>query len=238
MTTTFYIVDDDKLAIDLLSRFIGITPGMELLGATTEPVHAVNMITRHLVKPDIVFLDVEMPGLRGDEVAPLILPFSEVVYTTAHEQYAVQAFNMNMADYLHKPFEYPRFLQAVNKAKSNIALKGGKPLPASEEGAGSIFLKSEGKLVKIPSRQVIMVESERHKIKVYLATGTYITYITIAEMVEALPADEFMRIHKSYIVNLAKIESVAGNTVNLQGGLMASIGPTYRDTFLRRFKDR
>ncbi|WP_029274591.1 LytR/AlgR family response regulator transcription factor [Pedobacter borealis] len=233
MNAKVYIVDDDQSVIDMISDYVSQTTGLELLGATTQPVHALNMITRYAIKPDIVFLDIEMPGMQGDQIAPLLMPFTEVVFITGHDAYALQAYNLNMVDYLHKPFDYARFLQAVNKVLAKLSLRDRLPLSTAGK---SLFLKIGGSLVKIPEQEVIMVESERHKVKVYTDTDIYTTYISIAEMAAALDSSNFMRINKSYIINLEKIVNVEGNEVMLEKGFRASIGPTYKNEFIKRIR--
>lgn len=233
--STCYIIDDDQNTIDQISNCVSLTPDLQLLGATTNPIHGVNVITQQVIKPDFVFLDIEMPDLPGNQVAPLLIPYTEVIYTTGHDEYAVQAFNLNMADFLHKPFDYPRFLMAVNKVLAKIKTKNSSHIPIVQND-GNIVLKIGGKLVKIFQHDIIMVESEKHKTNVYLENQIFTTYISISEMVEVLDKVGFLRINKSYIVNLNQIIRIEKNVVVLKSAYCAIIGPTYREQFFERLK--
>jgi len=231
MNKLVYIIDDNQSNIDLLKEYVLRTEGLELIGTTTEPVHGLNMIVGGNLKADIIFLDIEMPGQKGTEIAPLLMPFAHVIFTTAFHDYAVLAFDLGMADYLLKPFDYTRFLAAVRKVLEQFQSKGGKQFVTYEQG---LFIREGGKIIRISKSDIIMVESQRHIVRIYQADSNHSSYISIGEMEEALKDWNFMRINKSYIINLGMIVNIEGAEVRLKKDYRAIIGPKYREEFFAR----
>ncbi|TPE42558.1 LytR/AlgR family response regulator transcription factor [Pontibacter mangrovi] len=230
--TTCYIVDDEQHAIDVLSRYIQNTPGLELKGAEDNPLHALNAITSGKASADITFLDVDMPQLSGIDLAGLINGCTTVVFTTAYPDYAYQAFDKDAVDYLLKPISYERFLRAIAKVKE--ALKRKQTAPAEEQNDEYFYIKADvkGKYVKVSLADIIYVEAMQNYVRIQTPSEKLTTYLSMKEIEEHLPAAEFTRVHKSFIVSNAKVRSVEGNLIMLTDENTVSLGRSYRTAFL------
>lgn len=226
--TTCYVVDDEQHAIDVLSRYIQNTPGLKLVGLEENPLHALDTITSGKVSADITFLDVDMPQLSGVDLAGLINSCTTVVFTTAYPDYAFQAFEKNAVDYLLKPISYERFLRAVAKVKESL-----KPKAKKQEDA-YFFIKADvkGKFVKVSIEDIVYVEAMQNYVRIQTSSERLTTYLSMKEIEEHLPTADFTRVHKSFIVNNAKVKSVEGNQIMLSNENSVSLGPSYRATFL------
>ncbi|WP_266204466.1 LytR/AlgR family response regulator transcription factor [Pontibacter kalidii] len=230
--TTCYVVDDEQHALVVLSRYIQNTPGLELKGAEENPLHALDAITSGKVSADITFLDVDMPQLSGIDLTGLINSCTTVVFTTAYPDYAYQAFDKNAVDYLLKPISYERFLRAIAKVKE--ALKPRQIVPAVEQNNAYFFVKADvkGKFVKVSLEDIIYVEAMQNYVVIHHAAERLTTYLSMKEVEEHLPTADFTRVHKSFIVNNAKVKSVEGNQIKLADESTVSLGPSYRTAFL------
>lgn len=227
-----YIIDDEQYAIDILVEYIGLTPGLELIGTTTEPIEAITAITSGEIKADITFLDIEMEGIKGDKVAPILQPYTHIVFSTAHRHFAPDAFDLNAVDFLLKPFGYDRFLKAVTKMRERLA---HKEEPKFIEPP-IFYIQSEGKgnFIKIAECDIVYIESLGHYTKIHLDAKSYVTNISITELGGNLKSPYFLRVHKSFIVNLSKITALEGNVVHMGDKLNAVIGPSYRKAFFEK----
>ncbi|MBS1533106.1 MAG: response regulator transcription factor [Bacteroidetes bacterium] len=233
MSLRCYIVDNEDHAISLLTKHINKTPGLELVGSDTNPLEALEKITSGSIKADVCFLDIEMPQLSGLELAALIQRDTHVIFTTAHEQFALKAFDTDVIDYLLKPFEYPRFLKAIQKVQKLVA-------DAPNTGERTfIFIQSEtkGKLIKVLFENIFFIEGAQNYLRIMLDDGGHLTYLSLKEMEDILPKTMFMRIHKSYIINLDKVSSVEGGMVHLNNEAAIQLGSTYKKDFLERIND-
>lgn len=220
------IIDNEDHALDVIRKYILKTPELELAGAELNPLQALNKITNGEIVTDITFLDIDMPQLSGIELAELIQPYTRIIFTTAFGEYAVNAFDKDAIDYLLKPVSYQRFLKAISRAKEKI-----KPNPnAIKNERDHFFIQSEGKgkLIRINHQEITYIESAQNYIRIHLPDHIYLTYFTMAEMEETLPADKFKRIHKSYIVNLDKITSIEAGMLHLADGSAVALGQSYR----------
>jgi DNA-binding LytR/AlgR family response regulator len=229
-----FVVDDEAHAMEVLTRYIRKTPGLELAGAEENPLVALDHITNSQVAPGIAFVDVDMPQLSGMDLAELIPAGTEVIFTTAFPDYALQAFEKNAMDYLLKPITYERFLKAVGKVKEKLALKtctAGK-----QEEADYIFVKGDmkGKVVRILLADILYIEALQNYIKIYTTKGLHVTYLTMKEIAAALPSCTFVRVHKSFIVNTRQVKAVEGNLIVLVNEKMISVGANYRPGFMER----
>jgi two-component system LytT family response regulator len=211
---TCYVIDDEEHAIDTLTGYINKFPGLDLIGTSINPLIAMNEIRENPV--DIVFLDVDMPEISGLDVADIISSFTSVIFTTAFPNYAMQAFEKNGSDFLLKPISFDRFTKSVIKVQNLIRNKNHVDAPAAD---GYFFINPgiKGKMVKLNYSDITYVEGLKNYVVIYTTEGKHITYLSMKEVEKAIPNDQFVRIHKSYIINLNKIKSIDGNNVILGG---------------------
>lgn len=236
MNLACFVIDDESYAADLIRRHIERTPELVLAGVETDPVLAVKKITSEQVACDVAFLDINMPMLSGLEVAEQVMPFTHVVFVTGDERYAVAAFEQGALDYLLKPATYPRFLQSIARVREKMQYR---EFSGRVNAPGKIILKSDrkGKFVFVDPQEILYIESLAKYLKVHLVNKKiHLTYQTLYEMEERLPASTFLRIHRSYIVNLNLIEGLEGNTVELNQGARLPLSASYKDEFLNRIK--
>ncbi|MGE9310486.1 LytR/AlgR family response regulator transcription factor [Niabella sp. CJ426] len=216
------IIDDDPIAITLVEKAIVATTGLTLLACSTDPVAAYNEIASGAIVTDIVFMDVDMPNINGMQLASLIKPYAVVIFVTGHPQYSLEAFDKDVADFLLKPFTYERFVKAVQRAEALLS-----------QPKDFFFVKVKSKMQKIYKSQIIYVESKRNSICFLLKENrVYETLGNMEEMMVTLGNKDFMRVHQSFIVNLAAIESLEGNMLALEGKKEVPIGRTYKEAVM------
>jgi Response regulator of the LytR/AlgR family len=220
------IVEDEPLAAKVLSDYISQVPFLQLKGTFKDAILATEYLMDHTI--DLIFLDIHLPKLKGMAFLKTLSHPPAVIITTAYHQYAVEGFNLNVTDYLLKPFEFERFLVAVNKVKSGQREKA-EPKD-SQDIKDYLFLNVQKKKVKILFSEITYIESQREYIKVVTTKTEYISKISTNEMEELLPSDRFKRIHRSFIISLDKIESYTADTVEVSG-MSIPIGRGYRDVF-------
>lgn len=228
MTISTFIIDDEPHAIDVLKKYIGMTPGLQLRGSALDPLQALREITS-LSPPDLTFVDVDMPVLTGIELAGLINRYTRVVFTTSYREYGVEAFEKNALDYLLKPFSYERFLGCIQKFRE--LQTGRQQTDPNERSALFISGGTKGKLIKVLPDELIHAEGAQNFVRLHFATESLLVYLTLQEVLEKLPGNHFARIHKSHIVNVLKIKSVEGGQVRMENQAVIPIGRTYQDAF-------
>jgi len=232
-------VDDEPLALGLVSKFIEQTAFLQLAGKYAGAVEALNAI--HTNQIDLVFLDIQMPGLNGMELARVLDKAAgkpRIIFTTAYNQFALEGYKVDALDYLLKPFNYPEFLQAAQKALHYAELlnKTAPPAPAIHETADAgdnyIFLKVEYQLVRIALDDILYVEGLKDYVRVELknAGKPILSLTSLKALEEKLPAKRFMRVHRSFIVSLDKISSMTKNAVQV-GKKLITIGDQYKEAF-------
>jgi len=200
-------IDDEPLALSLIKEYILKTPYLELAGTFDNPADAGNFLSNN--KADLMFLDIQMPDLSGiDFIKTLPIP-PKVIIATAFEKYALETFKINAVDYLLKPFDYAEFLAAVNKARKMLDLESNA-LVKIDADQQFLFLKSEYRIKKISFHEILYLEGMKDYIKVYLETTDkpVVSINTLKALEEKLPSTQFMRVHRSYIVNLQKIDTI------------------------------
>jgi DNA-binding LytR/AlgR family response regulator len=231
------IVDDEWDAIDVITHYVHQTPMLELVKATTNPLEALQLVATQ--KIELLFLDIQMPQLSGMDLAKAINGKSKVILTTAYSEFAVEAYNLEVVDYLLKPIPFPRFLTAVQRAARQINEADAASL--SEEDEAYIFVKTEskGKLLKIELDDVDYIEAANNYIAVHRAGKKTLVYTTMKEMEERLPRKQFIRVHKSFIVPVAKITGIEGNKLQLRNTKSdIVIGESYKPTLMEMIKNR
>lgn len=196
------IVDDEPLALSLLESYVNKTPFLNLTGKYSSAMQAMKELPD--MKVNLLFLDIQMPELNGLEFSRMVDPQTRIVFTTAFGQYAIDGYRVNALDYLLKPISYPDFLQAANKALQWFDLVQ-KP-----EEKESIYVKSDYKLVQIELKKILYIEGLKDYIKIYLEDSTkpILSLMSMKSMEELLPANRFMRVHRSYIVQKEKIRII------------------------------
>ena len=219
------IVEDEPLAVKVLVDYISQVPFLELQGTFKDAILATNYLRDQAT--DLIFLDIHLPKLKGMAFLKTLTNQPAVIITTAYHQYAVEGFDMNVTDYLLKPFDFERFLIAVNKVKTAQAEK--KPLTESVEAKDHLFLNVQKKKVRILFSEILYVESQREYIRIVTTKKEYISKMSTHEMEALLPVHLFKRVHRSFIVSINKIDSYTAETVEING-VSIPIGRGYRDS--------
>jgi len=217
------IIEDEPLAVKVLVDYISQVPFLELQKTFKDAILATEFL--HDINTDLIFLDIHLPKLKGMTFLKSLPNPPAVIVTTAYHQYAVEGFNLNVTDYLLKPFEFERFLVAVNKVKTKEREK--PELNESEETRNFIFLSVRKKKVKILFSEIFYVESQREYIKIVTAKRTYLSKISTQKIESLLPSNQFKRIHRSFIISIDKIESYTAETVEING-VAIPIGRGYK----------
>jgi len=205
------IIDDEPIACRGLEEYIAEIEFLTLINICDNAVKAYAFI--HSEKVDLIFLDIEMPKVTGIEFLQSLKNPPAVILTTAYPDYALQGYDLDVIDYLVKPVSFPRFLKAATKAKD--FLTGRNTDRENKTDKDHFFLKVNSKFEKIFYDEVLYVEAMQNYVAVHLQDKKLISYITISQVETGLPAHLFMRIHKSYLVSLSKIQSIEGNTLTI-----------------------
>jgi len=232
--TRCVIIDDEQASIDVLSRYIDQYPGLDLVGSSADPIPAIEMIRE--LKPELVFLDIRMNEMTGLELSTEINPSIRVIFCTAYADYAVRSYEVNAVDYLLKPIEFERFSRAVKKAQAFIALD---VKPAS--GADFLLIKggTRGKRIRIDLAELDYVEALNNYVAFHVSGKKILAHLALKEVEYKLPADDFMRVQKSYIVALNQISSLENNELVLKKtGVRIPISLNYKELFLEKMKEK
>ena len=229
-------IDDEPLALQQIAAYIGKVPYLELVAQCQSALEAHQFLQHDTV--DVIFCDINMPDLNGmDFIKALVAP-PLVVFTTAYADYAVEGFKVNAVDYLLKPFGLQDFMRAAGRVRDRLELSAepsslnAKPSSLNQDNDDVVFLKTEYRIVKVSISDIRYVEAMSEYLKVYLESEPkpIITLLSMKKMEERLP-DYFMRIHRSYIINLTKIQEVNKNRVIMDSDTYLPIGDMYKETF-------
>jgi DNA-binding LytR/AlgR family response regulator len=228
---TCIALDDEPLALLVLRKYIEKIYFLECKGFFTDAEDARNVLASGAV--DIIFLDIQMPDINGIEFfKSLSLKRTAVIFTTAFDEYAIDGFNVDAVDYLLKPIAYDRFLRAVNKAKEYLEY-----LSSQELQHGYIFVKSDYQMMKIFLRDIMYIEGLDDYIKIYLPQRSVLTLMTLKAITQKLPSKDFLRIHRSYIVPVNKIDHVSRSKIRI-GDMDIPIGISYSEGFFSAMRQR
>lgn len=217
------IVEDEPLAVKVLADYISQVPFLELQGTFKDAILATAWLRDN--RPDLIFLDIHLPRLKGMAFLKTLPHPPAIIITTAYHQYAVEGFELNVTDYLLKPFEFERFLVAVNKVKT---AEKEQTEPSENETKDFIFLTVQKKKVKILFADIVYIESQREYIKIVTTKNEFITKMGTHEIEALLPANLFKRIHRSFIISVNKIDSYTAEMVEVNG-IPVPVGRGYRD---------
>jgi DNA-binding LytR/AlgR family response regulator len=216
-------IDDEKLALDLLEDNIRKIPFLELAGKCNSGFTAMEILQKE--KIDLIFLDIQMPDISGIQFLKSLPVKPMVIFTTAFENYALEGFELDVIDYLLKPFSFERFLKAVNKAQEYHSLLEKADVPAS---GGFLFVKSEHKLVRLQFDEILYVESLKDYVKIYTGEKPIVTLLSMKVIEEKLPPRDFLRVHRSFIVNVRKIQVIEKRHIRIMSHEIP-IGDNYRE---------
>jgi DNA-binding LytR/AlgR family response regulator len=212
------LVDDEYLALNLLETFISEVPELEIVGKVKSPLKALEILAE--VPVDLLFLDIQMPVLSGNNLLRTLRHTPVTIFTTAYADYAVEAFSLDVADYLLKPFSFERFLQAVNKAKARLReTQTLAPLVATTalDAMPDFFsVKVDGKMVKVHYDDILFIEGLKEYVRIVCREARYVTLESLKNLEDLLPKRNFVRVHKSYIVAKDKVQALDGNLLEIQ----------------------
>jgi DNA-binding LytR/AlgR family response regulator len=229
MTTKAIVIDDEPLAHEIIRSYSENIKTLEIKAYCNDALEALEILNQEQI--NLIFLDVNMPKLSGIDFLKTITNPPLVILTTAYTEYALEGYELNILDYLTKPFSFSRFLKAVRKAEGLLSLQNS-PETGGKKGE-SIFIKSNKKNYQVHFNEIVYIEGLGDYIKLYTEKTHLVTNIPMKKMEELLPHDLFLRIHKSFIINLKKIISIEGNIVEISSQKLV-VGHNYRTKFFER----
>ena len=234
MKISCIVLDDEPLALEVLSSFIARIPYLVLEGQYTDPFFAMEHLRKK--KVDLLFVDIQMPDISGIELVKTLNNPPKIVFTTAYSSYAIEGFNLNAMDYLLKPIAFDRFLVAVNKVRDYMELSEAAQevhQPEEKDVPEYMFVKSNYKDIKINFNEVLYIEGSEDYIKIHTTTKKVMTLLSMKGVMEKLPENQFIRIHRSFIVAIDKIESKSNERITI-GKQSLPIGASYLNEVSKR----
>ncbi len=232
-------VDDEPLALDIIADYVAKVPFLELVKRTESAIEAMQIVQEGNI--DLVFLDIQMPELTGIQFLKIAGNKASYILTTAYSQYALESYDLNVSDYLLKPIAFDRFYKAVEKVRNQRQKQDSPTLVAPEPVATPaatpsiqdfIFVKTEHKIQKIELDDILYIEGLKDYISIFTKNERVITLQNMKKMEETLPKKDFIRVHKSYIIAVDKIESIERSRIAIAGKTIP-VGDTYRDAFFK-----
>jgi two-component system, LytTR family, response regulator LytT len=222
-------IDDEPLALNKMSNYITKTPFLELVGVCRSGFDAIDYFSKY--KVDLMFIDINMPDINGLDFVKSLQNKPQIIFTTAFSEYAFEGFKVNALDYLLKPIGYNDFLKAANKAKNYF--ESNSIQTTKKEGEREyLFVKSGYKIVRISLGDIIYIEGMREYVRINLANSkSILSLIALRVLEEQLPSDKFMRVHRSYIVNLEKIATIDHSRIIFEGNVYIPVSDQYKDFF-------
>lgn len=235
------IIDDEPLAIDIIESYIKQIGGLEIVVKCTNPLEAITLLNKN--KVDLIFLDIEMPNLTGIDLVKALDNMPQFIFTTAYPQYALDGFNLNATDYLVKPIPFHRFLKAVTRAKEKYELENKSILKndttielfKANIQDNFIFVKSEYENIKITTDSIKYIQGLKDYIKIYTSQSdkAILTLSSFKDILDKLPSNRFIRVHRSFVVNVDFIKALQKTKVIIDG-IQIPIGETYKDYVIKR----
>lgn len=234
--TNCLIVDDEQHAIDILVHYVSQTPFLHLAATTTNPIEALQIFNTQ--KIDLIFLDIQMPELTGIDFIKAIQGKADVILTTAYSEFALESYELNVVDYLLKPIRFPRFLQAVQKV-TNAETEEAADTTEIEDDYIFVKTESKGKLLKITLNEIDYIEGMKNYVAIYCAGKKTLVYTSMKELEERLPHKSFIRVHKSFIIPIAKITGIEGNLLRLKNVTAeVQIGESYKGDLMEIIRNK
>jgi len=230
------VVDDEPLALDILEDYISKVPFLTLVKTTTSAIEGLSLVQSDAI--DLVFLDVQMPELTGIQFLKIINGKCDVILTTAYSQYALDGYELDVVDYLLKPIAFDRFYKAAQKVlqSSGNTNSSAPEVLSVQKNHDFIFVKTEHKIQKIYLDDILYIEGLKDYISIFTRSERVITLQNMKKMEESLPSKSFIRVHKSYIIALGKIESIERSRIQI-GEKIIPIGDTYREYFFKQIEN-
>lgn len=219
------IVDDEEMSRATIEHFVSQTKSLNLIGLCSSAVEAANFLKDQQI--DLIFLDIEMPQMSGLELIKTLEHPPQIILVTSKKEYAVEAFEYNVVDYLVKPVDYSRFLQAVNR------IHEGGELISNSKNSDEIFIKSDSKIVKLNFSAIQYVEALADYAIIHVEKTRHIIHSTMKALEQKLPENMFIRVHRSYIVNISKIDSIEDMNITI-GSANIPVGASYREKFMNK----
>jgi len=226
---TCIIIEDEPLALEKTKDFVNKVPFLQLNATFDNALDGLSYLNNN--KIDVLFLDINMDELSGIELLESSRITSQVIITTAYQEYALKGYELHVTDYLLKPFTFNRFLQAVNKAQENLNQR------TTEKQLDFIFVKTENRLEKIMISDILYIEGMRDYLRIHTATKKIMTLQSFNEIEQLIPAHLVCRVHKSYMVAVNKIESIERSRIKIADQLIP-VSETYKDAFLQLINSR
>lgn len=231
------VVDDEQHAIDILVHYIEQTPFLHLTGTSTNPIEALQTVATQPI--DLVFLDIQMPELSGIDFVKAIQGKAKVILTTAYSEFALEGYDLDVIDYLLKPIRFPRFLTAVQKAVKELNVETHALTEEIEDDYLFVKTESKGKLLKINLADIDYIEGMKNYVAIYRNGQKTMVYTNMKDMEGRLPHKAFVRIHKSFIIPLAKITGLEGNRILLKGVTAEIlIGESYKPDLMEYIRNK
>lgn len=224
------VVDDEPIARQIVEQYCAYLPELDVVASCADALEAKRVLSAKEV--DIVFLDINMPVLDGFAFVKTLRKPPQIIFTTAYKEYAHEAFNISACDYLLKPFSLERFIQAVDKAKAHLIKDATPPASKAFNDATELYIKSEGKIFKLNTAEILYGEAQGNNVKIVTEKGALTTNLTFSAFEDQLPKGHFLRVHRSFIVNKGKVEAIEGNRVLIRA-FEIPIGASYREMFLK-----
>jgi two-component system LytT family response regulator len=222
-------IDDEPKALEVIERYCRKSDLVDLKATFREPVKAIEFLNKE--KTDLIFLDINMPDINGMQLIQTLAAKPMVIFTTAYSNYAVESYNLNAVDYLLKPITFERFLAAVNKASTQLSQQN-KPL-AKEDEAGTVFIKSGPHTYQVKVADILYLEKDGNYITVHLKDKQILIRENMGDIFEMVPATEFVRVHKSFVVAIKHITMIEVHQLSINGAKIP-IGSTYRESLRQR----
>jgi two-component system LytT family response regulator len=219
------VVDDEPMAREIIESYIAKTPNLELVKSCKNAAEAILFLQEN--STDLFFLDINMPEITGLSLAKIINQKAQIIFTTAYREYAIDGFNLNVVDYLLKPFSFDRFLQAIQKVSAS---------EITENNTDFMFVRSDRKMVKVDFNAILYIESLSDYVKIFTSEKTIVIRETISSLEEKLPSKKFIRIHRSFIISLNNISSYTNEFIEINQKALP-ISRSYKESVLQKLAE-
>ena len=223
------IVDDEELARQLIASYLKRIQTIEVVGSCKNAVEALTILNRQPV--DLLFLDIQMPGITGVEMIRTLVDPPVIILTTAYSEYALEGFELDVTDYLLKPFSFERFSRAINKAMVRLNNRNQPSPTIQAESSNHLMVRADHKIHRIPYESILYIKSMQEYVAYYLTSGRIVALGSLKQLEGLLPPHQFLRVHKSYIIAINNVKSLEGNLLHLEDQKIP-VGASYRENVL------
>ena len=221
----YIIIDDEHIAHDIIKGYCDILPNMQLMSHCYDAIEALEYLSKN--KVDLIFLDLNMPKLKGFDFLKTLSAPPKVIVTTAYSEFALEGYDLSVVDYLLKPFSFERFLKAINKVIGSSAISKQSSFEENDSTAGQIFLRQNKSYIQVAIKSVLYMEASGNYTKVVTTNDTISIREKISDMIESLPENRFLQVHKSFAVATGHIKRIEGNRIFI-GDDIVPIGKLYK----------